>query len=267
MPLHRYFLLLALLFPTLLLAQRYAPEGARWRGHEYQDKGQYNLYPVYFAQADTLIDSLWVHRIAQDSINGLVEIRLGSIGHRLYHLHDSVPVLLYDFLAHQPGDTVLVPQVPLLDSIFQGNAYNRCAPETARFFAPAIDTFRLDSISEWVVQGDTFASHHLQALGDGDGECHPLGRFIWIDGPVISPEWFFPYRFPALAEGGSLVVAAPDAPVILYFHGNGELASDYDMLAPLYTAKGITLLVADYRGYGRSGGTPTRARCPASNGS
>ena len=64
---------------------------------------------------------------------------------------------------------------------------------------------------------------------------------------------------PDVTVGGRLFVAAADAPVILYFHGNGELASDYDMLAPLYTAKGITLLVVDYRGYGRSGGRPTAA--------
>lgn len=47
------------------------------------------------------------------------------------------------------------------------------------------------------------------------------------------------------------------APVLVYFHGNGEIAADYDDLAPLYTEKGINLLVVDYRGYGRSTGTPT----------
>ena len=62
---------------------------------------------------------------------------------------------------------------------------------------------------------------------------------------------------PDIIVGGRLFVAAQDAPVILLFHGNGELASDYDMLAPLYTDRGINLLVVDYRGYGRSGGHPT----------
>ena len=49
----------------------------------------------------------------------------------------------------------------------------------------------------------------------------------------------------------------PSAPLVLYFHGNGEIASDYDVIAPLYTRMGISLLVVDFRGYGRSGGTPT----------
>lgn len=62
---------------------------------------------------------------------------------------------------------------------------------------------------------------------------------------------------PGLAVGGRLYPAEVQALAILYFHGNGEIAADYDSLAPLYTRLGITLLVVDYRGYGRSDGTPT----------
>ena len=47
------------------------------------------------------------------------------------------------------------------------------------------------------------------------------------------------------------------APALLCFHGNGELAADYDGVAGLYTERGISLLVADYRGYGWSTGQPT----------
>ena len=46
-------------------------------------------------------------------------------------------------------------------------------------------------------------------------------------------------------------------PSILYFHGNGEVACDYDWFASLYHEIGANLFVADYRGYGRSGGQPT----------
>ncbi len=51
--------------------------------------------------------------------------------------------------------------------------------------------------------------------------------------------------------------AAEENPWILYFHGNGEVVSDYDGIAPLYTSRGLNLVVADYRGYGASGGKPT----------
>ena len=57
--------------------------------------------------------------------------------------------------------------------------------------------------------------------------------------------------------GGRLYPARCESPILLYFHGNGEIAADYDDLAPLYTEIGITLLVMDYRGYGTSDGTPT----------
>lgn len=57
--------------------------------------------------------------------------------------------------------------------------------------------------------------------------------------------------------GGKLFVAGPSAPVILYFHGNGEIAADYEAIAPAYTRLGITLFVVDYRGYGTSDGSPT----------
>ena len=48
-------------------------------------------------------------------------------------------------------------------------------------------------------------------------------------------------------------------PQILYFHGNGEVVSDYDEIAPFYHARRINLIVADFRGYGASDGSPTFA--------
>ena len=47
-----------------------------------------------------------------------------------------------------------------------------------------------------------------------------------------------------------------EAPSILFFHGNGEIACDYDDLAPFYVNNHLNLFVADYRGYGASSGGP-----------
>ena len=60
-----------------------------------------------------------------------------------------------------------------------------------------------------------------------------------------------------IALGGKLFVAAPRAPLLLFFHGNGEIASDYDTIASFYTDLGLSLLVVDYRGYGASEGVPS----------
>ena len=46
-------------------------------------------------------------------------------------------------------------------------------------------------------------------------------------------------------------------PTILYFHGNGEVATDHGWIALFYHQIGVNLFVADYRGYGLSNGRPT----------
>jgi len=56
--------------------------------------------------------------------------------------------------------------------------------------------------------------------------------------------------------GYRLYVDEPDSPVLVYFHGNAEVASDYDDIAPAYHRIGLSLLVVDYRGYGWSTGRP-----------
>lgn len=43
---------------------------------------------------------------------------------------------------------------------------------------------------------------------------------------------------------------------VLFFHGNGELASEYIDIAGLFRRMNIRFICADYRGYGRSSGIP-----------
>jgi fermentation-respiration switch protein FrsA (DUF1100 family) len=57
--------------------------------------------------------------------------------------------------------------------------------------------------------------------------------------------------------GARFHAASKAAPTILFFHGNGEIVSDYDDLGPVYSRMGINFLPVDYRGYGRSSGIPT----------
>lgn len=44
---------------------------------------------------------------------------------------------------------------------------------------------------------------------------------------------------------------------LLFFHGNGELASEYEDIGSAFNSIGLNLFVADYRGYGASGGRPS----------
>jgi len=56
---------------------------------------------------------------------------------------------------------------------------------------------------------------------------------------------------------GRFYPASKEDPSILFFHGNGEIVSDYDMIGPLYGKYGINFMVVDYRGYGNSSGKPS----------
>lgn len=60
-----------------------------------------------------------------------------------------------------------------------------------------------------------------------------------------------------VAVGARFHFGEPVAPTLLFFHGNGEIVADYDELAPFYLRLGLNFFPVDYRGYGRSTGSPT----------
>lgn len=69
----------------------------------------------------------------------------------------------------------------------------------------------------------------------------------WIDtaeGPRVEA-WYFP---PPGEE---------PAPAAIIFHGNGELIDHLTEYARWYQQRGFAVLVPEYRGYGRSGGSPS----------
>lgn len=64
---------------------------------------------------------------------------------------------------------------------------------------------------------------------------------------------------PGVRVAARFYVHDPALPTLLYFHGNGEVASDHDDIAPFYHQTGANLFVAEFRGYGRSEGHPSLA--------
>lgn len=70
--------------------------------------------------------------------------------------------------------------------------------------------------------------------------------------------WFIPGdTLPPDARGGASGVKARARLTILFLHGNAENVALCLPLAPLVHARGDNLLLLDYRGYGRSGGSPS----------
>jgi len=95
-----------------------------------------------------------------------------------------------------------------------------------------------------------------------------------LDNPIINQTLFYP-RKAVRGEGsirgfvdGTIPVDGAELgfryypsetakAVMLYFHGNGEIAPDHDGFAKEYHRAGASLFVVDYRGYGWSTGKPT----------
>ena len=99
-------------------------------------------------------------------------------------------------------------------------------------------------------------------------------KILFLDDPRISNVVFYPRKIAIpnnldpnikvlkfqidknLLIGGFFFLNNPDLPTILLFHGNGEIALDYQYFAPLFFQCGVNLAVVDFRGYGFSSGDP-----------
>jgi hypothetical protein len=94
-----------------------------------------------------------------------------------------------------------------------------------------------------------------------------MGARSILDHPVLSARYFFPrpdaprVTVPIAVEDAVLACAAhrphADAPLLLHFHGNGEVVADYvPSFAEAFAAAGLNTFFAEYRGYGASTGAP-----------
>ena len=95
-----------------------------------------------------------------------------------------------------------------------------------------------------------------------------------IDSPTVSNIIFYPRRIPIPTDldpnvkilqfeiskniiiGGFFYLNDANFPTILLFHGNGEIAADYQYFLDFFFDCGVNLAVVDFRGYGFSSGQP-----------
>ncbi|MEJ2294238.1 MAG: alpha/beta hydrolase [Candidatus Lokiarchaeota archaeon] len=96
-----------------------------------------------------------------------------------------------------------------------------------------------------------------------------------VDNPAISRAIFYPRKVTIpkdldsniepfelnigskIVIGGYVFINNKKLPSILYFHGNGEIALDYNYFASQFFECNVNLAVVDFRGYGHSNGKPT----------
>ncbi|MFZ2088014.1 MAG: alpha/beta fold hydrolase, partial [Desulfobaccales bacterium] len=85
---------------------------------------------------------------------------------------------------------------------------------------------------------------------------HPRPEFNAPGAPTSAEELLIPVA-SGVVIGARFYAAGESKPTLLFFHGNGEIVADYEELGPLYQKLGLNFFPVDYRGYGRSTGTPT----------
>ncbi|MFX0021967.1 MAG: alpha/beta hydrolase [Candidatus Hermodarchaeota archaeon] len=96
----------------------------------------------------------------------------------------------------------------------------------------------------------------------------------FIDHPTVSSTIFYPRKSPVptilspnikilklqvtkkIIIGGYFYLNDSSLPTILLFHGNGEIAADYQYFLDFFFDCGVNLAVVDFRGYGFSSGEP-----------
>jgi fermentation-respiration switch protein FrsA (DUF1100 family) len=84
-----------------------------------------------------------------------------------------------------------------------------------------------------------------------DRRVPPGAELIWVDtedGNRVEG-WFF---------AGAGRTADSPGPAVIFFHGNSELIDHCLEYAEMYPPWGVSVLLVEYRGYGRSGGEPSQ---------
>jgi hypothetical protein len=106
-------------------------------------------------------------------------------------------------------------------------------------------------VQDQIIFATDFAGRHR-----GMGKP-PEAEQLWleaasIDAPTVTEKteaWYF------TGKGRS---ASNPGPLVVLFHGNGDIIDNYARLAQLYASLGCNVLLPEYRGYGRATGKPSQ---------
>lgn len=88
-----------------------------------------------------------------------------------------------------------------------------------------------------------------------------------LDHPLVTARYFFPRRVgidnPFWVDCGEAKLSCyyhrgrREAKTVIFFHGNGEVVTDYiELFTAIFSQVDYNFLLAEYRGYGMSGGRP-----------
>jgi len=117
-----------------------------------------------------------------------------------------------------------------------------------RFLALIVFGYLLYGLMVFVFQRHVLFPRH--AIGSSSPARPADARVLWIDmagGPPVEA-WFLP----------PLKQVAEPFPLVIYAHGNAERIDDFPEELTFFREKGMGLLLVEYPGYGRSGGSPSQ---------
>lgn len=106
------------------------------------------------------------------------------------------------------------------------------------------------------IQDDIIFSSEYAGRRRGAG-MPPEAEQLWLESPGVddptvvekTEAWYFTGRNRTASHPG---------PLIVLFHGNGDIIDNYANLARLYASLGCNVLLPEYRGYGRATGKPSQ---------
>lgn len=99
-------------------------------------------------------------------------------------------------------------------------------------------------------------AEHIKRSGMFFPDVYPEGE--WNPGVVIRPvDYDFMTPDGVKLHGWFFRAASEDAPLLIYFHGNGGNLSHRASVASQLAERGVNVFLFDYRGYGRSQGRPS----------
>ena len=98
-------------------------------------------------------------------------------------------------------------------------------------------------LQERIIFPNSFANRDVPVRAPDDFEVIRVGPDQTVEALLIVPE-----------------TGTEPAPLIVVMHGNAELADDWTGFARRQASRGYAVLIPEYRGYGRSKGTPGQDR-------
>lgn len=103
-------------------------------------------------------------------------------------------------------------------------------------------------------------AHYLRRVGMFFPDQYPVGRWDPQQFMIVPSEHTFAASDGVKLHGWLFAAKEPDAPVMIWFHGNAGNLTDRAEMCVEHAKRGTSVFVFDYRGFGKSEGKATETK-------